>query len=57
MSPQIASLLSMLPEHKHDDFLNRLPAEATAVIATEAEEVDEATLSTIAEAVWACLAE
>jgi hypothetical protein len=55
MSPQLTQLLAMLPEDKHEEFINRLPTTAATIIANEAEEVDEATLTTIAEAVWSCL--
>ena len=57
MQQQLANLLALLPEDKHSEFLSRLPTETAAAIANEADDVDEATLQAIAEAVWACLEE
>ena len=57
MQQQLANLLALLPQEKHDEFLSRLPTETAAAIANEADDVDEATLQAIAEAVWACLEE
>src|SRR3990172_12637058 len=44
MQQQLANLLALLPEEKHDEFLSRLPTETAAAIANEADDVDEATL-------------
>ncbi len=57
MQQQLANLLALLPEEKHDEFLSLLPTETATLIAGEPAEVDEATLQAVAEAVWACLEE
>lgn len=55
MHSQLADLLALLPEEKHAAFIEQLPPEAAQLIASEPETVDDATLTTIADAVWACL--
>ncbi|MGQ0604754.1 MAG: hypothetical protein ACT4QE_23995 [Anaerolineales bacterium] len=52
MSPQIIQLLTLIPEERHEDFVQRLPRPAVQVIAGLADDVDEGVLQQIAEAVW-----
>jgi hypothetical protein len=54
MSPQLLNLLALLPEDKHDQFVQRLPRDVAQAIAG-GEAVEAATLQAVAEAVWACL--
>lgn len=56
MWSQLLALLALLPEDKHDRFLQRLPREAAQAIAGGAA-VETATLQAVAEAVWASLDE
>jgi hypothetical protein len=55
MTPQIFQLLAMVPEEQHDAFVHRLSRPAIEAIARETDEIDNATLRQIAEAVWTCL--
>lgn len=55
MSPQMLTLLLMVPETQHAELARHLPTIAQEAIVREAEEIDEATVLAIAEAVWRTL--
>ncbi len=55
MSPQMLTLLLMVPEARQAELTRHLPTIAQEAIVREAEEIDEATILAIAEAVWRTL--
>jgi len=55
MSPQVLALLLIVPETRHDELTRHLPTTAQEAIVREAEDIDEATVLAIAEAVWRTL--